>query len=959
MRAMRFSSALLLCLPFVHAGTLQAAEEDASAIAAQEAKSILLKSIQAAYAANNDDIAVIERRKPAGPVHFVSRSDDELVLLELRAGRSTLRDSVPGYATKSGLLLPLSPLMEAVQFPIKIFQREGQAEGWFLQRSNHFSLDATRGEVILHGETKTYPAQQVEAHEDDIYVDTALLSQWFPLTFDFNFSTQSVSIGTQGNVLLPFQSEAKRAELRAGLDNHKDDEIPLPRVQTPYTLFTLPFADVTYTGGYDSNNPEKLRNDVTVQANGDAFYMHSEFFLAADQQDNVRDLRWTLSRRDPDGQLFKEAALKGNRLADGANALELRELALGDVYTQQVPLSAFNQQGRGFLISSKPYDMATQFDRTTLQGNLEPGWEVELYRNDELLDFRRASADGRYEFIDVPLVSGLNILRLVFYGPFGQTREEVQRLLVSGNITSAGKSYFRVSLTQQDTSILDLRDENSIGVTGIAPQERELAKGEARLLAEYEYGLTQNVALFTNVSHLTLGDAREHTYIGGGIGTSLLGSYMRLDGSHDAEDGGNALQLALQDNWWGISVSAQHRQYYDFISEFTESMDDPIIAHTILRADTPLNVAFLPRMNTGISGERVRYDSGRVRDELSQRLSASISRVALSHTLSLRDDNPATGDSLRQTRGELVANVPFSALMLRGNIAYNVTPERDIDGVALAAEYHVDLDTIARVDVSRQMNETELTTTTLALNRRFEHFLLGASAGHASDGNNTVGITLSFGLGQDPRSQSLQAYPDYVARDGMVIARAYEDANNNATFDAGDSVLEHAQFRVNRGMSPGDVNDHGIALLRGIAPDTPVRVTLEDSSIDNPYLYAPRPGAEVVARSGSPVFVDVPLVATSDVEGTCYITDASGGKKPAANVRLEIVDAKGTVVKDTRSAFDGYYLIDRVPLGQYRLRVSQEQLMRLSLVADDDKTVSVTGHGQDSIGPLDFVLRHK
>src|SRR5271170_5720834 len=84
-------------------------------------------------------------------VNIVERSDDDLVLVQLRLGRAVLNESMTGYLVKNHLLLPLSQVAEALQFPIKVSAPEGQAEGWFLTPDNSFTLDAARHEVVVAG----------------------------------------------------------------------------------------------------------------------------------------------------------------------------------------------------------------------------------------------------------------------------------------------------------------------------------------------------------------------------------------------------------------------------------------------------------------------------------------------------------------------------------------------------------------------------------------------------------------------------------------------------------------------------------------------------------------------------------------------------------------------------------------------------------------------------------------
>ena len=387
-------------------------------------------------------------------------------------------------------MLPLRQVAEALEFPMKVNTPEGRAEGWFLDIANSFTLDAARHEVVIAGSRSTFTPEQIEVHKDDIYVDTALLGQWWPVEFTFSFSAQTVSVSGRDGMMLPVQREAARDQARSALGSKEHEpQGHFPRLDTPYSLYTIPFTDLTYTAGMDQQANLGPHNGITALANGDLFYMHSSAYIAADTAQKITDLRWTLSRRDPDGHLFQpDEWMGGTKLGEAMNAYQVKDIEFGDINTQQLPLTAFNQLGRGFMISTIPYDRATNYNRTTLQGDVQPGWEVELYRNDELLEFQRSTTEGRYTFVDVPLLSGLNILRLVFYGPFGQTREEVKRFLVTPDLTEQGKSYFRFSFSQQNTSALDIANQNlsAASLSGATPIQSDIIRGKPRSLFEYE-----------------------------------------------------------------------------------------------------------------------------------------------------------------------------------------------------------------------------------------------------------------------------------------------------------------------------------------------------------------------------------------------------------------------------------------------------------------------------------------
>jgi len=74
---------------------------------------------------------------------------------------------------------------------------------------------------------------------------------------------------------------------------------------------------------------------------------------------------------------------------------------------------------RGAAVSNAPYLRPAEFGDFGLRGSAPPGWDVELYRGDELLAFTPADEQGRFT-IDVPVIYGPNPLEVVAYGPRGE-----------------------------------------------------------------------------------------------------------------------------------------------------------------------------------------------------------------------------------------------------------------------------------------------------------------------------------------------------------------------------------------------------------------------------------------------------------------------------------------------------------------------------------------------------------
>jgi hypothetical protein len=112
--------------------------------------------------------------------------------------------------------------------------------------------------------------------------------------------------------------------------------------------------------------------------------------------------------------------------------------------------------GRGISFTTAPLEQASVFDTIDLRGELPIGYDVELYINDVLRSGQRAPVQGRYEFLDVPLVRGINLIRIVSYGPRGERSEQVRVVNVGGGQLKKNQTTIEVGLVQQERPLFSL-----------------------------------------------------------------------------------------------------------------------------------------------------------------------------------------------------------------------------------------------------------------------------------------------------------------------------------------------------------------------------------------------------------------------------------------------------------------------------------------------------------------------
>lgn len=859
---------------------------------------------------------------PLGALRVVQRSDDELYILQLRLKNWVLSDGIFSYVEGGALLLPLGEMARALEFEISVDPTTGRANGWFLSENRLFSLDMARQEIVIEGRRDKYDPRFVELHADDIYVDTRVLARWLPVDIDFDLSNSLVTVKSREP--LEIERRLEREHLRGTLKGAQDRVKPeYEIIDTPYQWASWPFVDTSLEAGFfrDSLGEETYIARYNTLVTADLLKTNASLFLAGNQDDEMTQARLTLGRKDPEGRLLGRV---------GAT-----EYAVGDIASPQMTLISETHFGRGAEVSTFPLGREGQFNRTTIIGDLPLGWDVELYRNEVLIDFQEARQDGRYEFVDVPLLFGVNVLRLEFFGPQGQRRQETRRILVGEGQVPKGKFNFRIAANQHDTGLLPV--ENDQGGT-----PNPATEGEGRFFAQGEYGLTKNLSIAGGVSSIPLaGGQRNYGTVGARL--SLGGTFTELDVVTDNQ-GGRAGRIGMQASLPGnLGLLLEHSQFSNFISEDAEDTSGLVESRSSMRLDGVIALGSLPRVPFSLSAGQESYESGRQDTEVANRLSAAISRLVVSNNVLWQRSRDSAGDTTVAS-GTLLVGGRLGRASLRGETRYDIEPVSQVSGGGVTGEWYFDTNLSARLSVQGTFTDPSITTYGAGVSKRFRLASVGFTTEYATDDSAIALLTVSFGLGREPRSGSWRGSAQPMAAKGTVSARAFLDNDLDGAFGEGDVPLEGVRFDTSRGLPLATTDSDGVVLLTGLPVHEPVDIFLPTRGLEDPY-WAPQPeGYSVTLRPGRPAVADFPIITTGEVDGVVYL-ERDGVRREVAEVAVQLVDASGNVVDTVETAFDGFYLFDSMMPGQYTVRVDPAQLARLNMTGSQARNAAIGGGG--------------
>jgi hypothetical protein len=834
--------------------------------------------------------------------------EPNLLLLEVRIDQHVLSDAVTAYQYGKDIFLPLGELSKLLTIAIRTQPDAGRASGYVLTEERGFSLNMAQSTVTTGDKTEPVDPALIKIQPDDIYVAKQLITRWLPVDFDIDLSTLSLHV--RPREVLPLQSRLKRQGRKSASARTGYVDPQYPRHDSSYRLLGMPFIDQTF--GVDvrrgNDGDQEVNAGYTAYLTGDVLGMESSLFVTSTRRNRSPDVRFTLGRHDPDAGLL--------------GPLHARSFVFGSVPVPGVAnIALTSPTGNGLMVSNRSLTQPTSFDRHSLQGDLPPGWDVELYFNDALVSFQQSRADGKFNFDDQPLIYGPNEFRLVFHGPLGQVRVERQSFLLEQSVTAPGEFYY--SLTEH-------RDK----------------EGRARSVAQFDVGLNRYFSATGGLVRMPVAGI-EQRYINLGL-RSFWQSFIVSSEFVKSQNGGSLGELGLRTRIGRMAVGVSHTRLNDFTSDLFLSSGDPVRARDKIRLDGVIPLNFLPRLPMTLELKRDRLQSGADNIEISGRVSTYQYGTSVSN--SLRWQSLA---GTKSADGALQVSRRVAGIGLTGQLNYTLKPEAELATVAISADKSLSAGYILNLGVARSFSNAE-TLYSAGLNKSLGSYGLGVNASYSSRGAIAVGAQLFIAMGQEPRESKwlLDAQP--MANAGAASMRVFIDKNQNGVMDADEEPIKGASFTVNGGNHPSRTDEKGIAYLRGLPVKQNVDLAVDTRSLEDPQWATQKKGVRLVPRPGKVTELDFPVIMTGEIDGTVYLVE-NEKKHGIGDVLLELIDLQRKLVAQTKTASDGYYVVPAVPPGEYLLRVSRDQLKRLKLTDTGMHRITMSSDG-DFLNGIDFSL---
>lgn len=854
---------------------------------------------------------------PAGPVLDRPQpfTSDDLLLVQVVADNLSLTDDFGVYASRAGLYVPLGELARLIDLNISVDPRRGRAEGSVFSTSRTFLLDLEGRRAQVGDRAVPVADAQALRFEDDIYLRADLVEQLLPLKLKPDLhGLQLILIPTEK---LPFQERLALEQRRQGLDRNLAEE-PVLKVGAPYALFSPPAMDIDLNGEADSRTPGTRQYQLDLA--GDLAFSSLRVYAGSDASARLDTVRLLMDRKDADGRAL--------------GPLGLTDVSAGDTYTPLLQLGPRSVGGRGVALTSEPLERTSVFEKIDLRGDLPAGYQVELYINEVLRASIAQSSDGRYDFQDVALSFGLNTIRLVFYGPRGERREEVQRVNVGSGALAKGQFVYSFGAVQQNTPLFNPGGSASTGSTP--------GYNDPRIVGSAAYGLTAKTTLQADFARYTPNAAAARDMAALGLSTSAMGLAWQVMGATDSRGGGAAM-IGVAGRPLGVSTVFRHAEYGGgFVDEAVTSADGG------LQRDTALDLDFNAPLKWGPWPMSVRatwdqYAGGSDHISSTGRLSKPVGPYLLSDSL---DYEVYTGRaSSRQLTNETDASVLVHRVwQLHGGMVVELAPDARLQSLFVTLQRDIAQRAAVSFSASKGFSPGEGATLQGAVIWRLKTMDLTITTGYDTQRRNaSIGLQISTGLLFDPFAKAYRAVGPGAATGGAAAVRSFVDGNADGQWQPEEAPV--AGISTQSGRRPSATDAKGELLVTGLGDGGKARIYLDASKVDDPYLTPPPAIIELTPRAGRVIEVPYPMTAASEVEVQVLFTRPGEKARGLSSLAVQLVAANGAVAAQGRTAYDGTVIIENIKPGDYVLRIDPEQAKRLHMALKAPVTVKARPSG--------------
>jgi cell division protein FtsN len=800
---------------------------------------------------------------------------------------------IPAVIKGQDLYLPIKDLFDFLKIRNVPSADNETVSGFFISPEAEYIISHKSNQVTYQGKIFNLEPGDLIRTESDLFMKAQDFGKIFGL--DCSFSFRNLSVKLTSKLEIPLIREMKQEEMRQNLRKLKGEVKADTNIDRSYPLFRFGVADWSAISTQEINGKTNTRLNIALGANiagGEAtasinYYNPGRF----DEKQQYYLWRYV----DNDFKFFKQAMI--GKIATNATSSLLNPVV-------------------GVQFTNTPTNYRHSFGSYTLSDKTEPGWIVELYVNNVLVDYAKADASGFFKF-EVPLVYGNSVVKLKFFGPWGEESVREQNINIPYNFLPKNTLEYQVS-------------------AGIVEDSSMNRFARVRL----NYGLASRLTLGTGVEYLSsVKSGPAMPFVDGSFSVLrnllLSGEFtygVRSRGTLSYSTPSN-IHLDLNYTWYNPDQKAI---MYNYREERKASVSIPVI----IKSFSSFNRLSFYQVVLPYS----KYSTGE------WMISSSIDRVGINLT--------SYAIFIENTPPNLYSNLSL-AVRLPGNFV--IMPQ---------AQYGYNRNEFFNAKIGIEKNIRSKAFLNFSYEQNFVNNMKLAEAGfrynfgfaQAGGSVRQINRRTSFteyargSLIYDRKTKYVRADNQFNVGKGGIAVIPYLDINANGIKDPGEPKAFGLNLRANGGRIEKNEKDTTI-IITGLEPYTKCFIELDGSSFDNISWRLPVETMNIEVDPDILKHIEIPVSVVGEVSGAVSMEregHSSGQGRIIIKFFKENKPAGSALTED-----DGYYSMFGFDPGHYSLQVDTVQLSKLGMVAEPGRMDFFIRPGLegDVVEHLDFKLR--
>jgi hypothetical protein len=763
--------------------------------------------------------------------------------------------------------LPVKEVFDYLKIKNQTSEDLDSITGFFINGKTLYNICKAKHEIVLDGKIFVLKPDDIKRTESNLYLKSDVFGQVFGLECVFNFRSLSVTLNSK--IELPAIREMQQELMHRNLNQLKGEKKADTIIERSFPLFKLGVADWSVISS-QQNKVSSTRLNVGLGA------------MIAGGEANAY-LNYTT------GQSLKQTPQYYNwRYVNNSNGV-LRQATLGKIYVEST--STIYAPITGVQLSNTPTTYRKSFGTYRLSDKTEPGWTVELYINNVLINYTKADASGFFSF-DVPMVYGNSSVKLKFYGSWGEERTREESITIPFNFLPVNQFEYKLSagVLNDDTKSRYSRADLNYGFN-----KRITFGGGVEYLSSVSSGRTMP---FINASarlssNMFLSAERTYGVRSKGVFTYHHPSNLQVELDYIKYDEG---QTAIQCNYLqekkAIVSVPFHSNKFNAFSRLTLNQI------TVPKSTLTTGEFLVSTIVAGVNASLTTYATLG---------SATQAQVYNSLSLTVRLPGgmritPQAQYEYTQKRVNLLRCEFEKSLLKQGflNLSYEKSMATKTSAVYVSFRYNF---SFAQTSVSALIANHSTTTTEYA--RGSLMYDSKTSRINANDRSN-------------------------VGRGGLTLI-PYLDLNCNGERDENEPAAYGLRIHTNGGKVEYDNKDTTIHVW-GLEPYTNYFIDADKNSFDNIAWQLKKSTYSVAIDPNTIKAIEIPVAVVGEVSGSVFVNERNA-QTGMGRMIVNIYNSKGKPVAKTLTESDGYFNYVGLAPGKYTARIEQQQLDKLEMKA--------------------------